>query len=239
MFCLRGRTLARAVAVIFVLGNATRVLMVQMTHDPFWMYAVLPVQLDTLAAGAALALFVERGTTAAELRRVGAACVCIGGIATSALVASSGGLAVYRDPTAWTAMPHNLALLPALATLFVGVLALAITSTPLLAPVLRMRPLVALGKISYGVYLYHAAFIEFGWVYGPRLVRVWPAIEGHEWIINIVEVLLTLVAASLSWRLIEEPILRLKDRWAPAVAHPPGSHSIDSGVTASVRRIEP
>jgi peptidoglycan/LPS O-acetylase OafA/YrhL len=71
---------------------------------------------------------------------------------------------------------------------------------------LRSRPLVYLGTISYGIYLYHHPIVLssrplsnfIGISPGPAL-----------WTI---ECALTLGVAALSWHLIERPILRLKDR---------------------------
>jgi peptidoglycan/LPS O-acetylase OafA/YrhL len=75
---------------------------------------------------------------------------------------------------------------------------------------LQLRPMVYLGTISYGIYLWHQAFIEKvhqwgGWAKqplpnGPFLQHVIPALA------------MTIVAASLSWYLVERPLLRRKDR---------------------------
>ena len=75
---------------------------------------------------------------------------------------------------------------------------------------LQVRPMVYLGTISYGIYLWHQAFIEKmhqwgGWSHnalpnGPFLEHVVPALA------------MTIVVASLSWYLVEQPILRRKDR---------------------------
>jgi peptidoglycan/LPS O-acetylase OafA/YrhL len=75
---------------------------------------------------------------------------------------------------------------------------------------LQVRPMVYLGTISYGIYLWHQAFIEKmhqwgGWSHnplpnGPFLEHVIPALA------------MTIVVASLSWFLVEQPILRRKDR---------------------------
>jgi peptidoglycan/LPS O-acetylase OafA/YrhL len=75
---------------------------------------------------------------------------------------------------------------------------------------LRLRPVVYLGTISYGIYLWHQAFIEKihqwgGWSdnplpNGPFLVHAFGALA------------LAILVASASWHLVERPILRLKDR---------------------------
>jgi peptidoglycan/LPS O-acetylase OafA/YrhL len=75
---------------------------------------------------------------------------------------------------------------------------------------LRLKPVVYLGTISYGIYLWHQAFIEKihqwgGWSdaalpNGPFLVHVLGALA------------ITIVVASLSWYLVERPVLRFKER---------------------------
>ena len=75
---------------------------------------------------------------------------------------------------------------------------------------LRTRPMVYLGTISYGIYLWHQAFIEKihqwgGWSdiplpNGPFLVHAFGALA------------VAIVVASLSWYLVERPVLAFKDR---------------------------
>jgi peptidoglycan/LPS O-acetylase OafA/YrhL len=82
-----------------------------------------------------------------------------------------------------------------LVALAAGVLILALLESP--RP-LSYRPFVAVGKISYGIYLWHfpiVFLVPFSW---PLLLRV-PVVTG-----------LTLIIAALSWWLVEERFLRLK-----------------------------
>lgn len=69
--------------------------------------------------------------------------------------------------------------------------------TSILARFLSIGPLVFLGRISYGVYLYH-------WPIFLALDRAQPALKGAS--LLAVKLLLTLVVATLSWRFVEEPI---------------------------------
>lgn len=76
------------------------------------------------------------------------------------------------------------------------------------------RPLRHLGNISYGVYVYHVLFITFFGAITQRLVphASHNLAAGVELIVGAV---CTLIAAELSFYLLEQPFLRLKDRWAP------------------------
>jgi peptidoglycan/LPS O-acetylase OafA/YrhL len=77
---------------------------------------------------------------------------------------------------------------------------------------LRWKPLVYLGLISYGVYLWHQAWIgrAFSWTGSPLFRASFPAVltTAFAW---------TLVTASLSWFLVERPLLQVRDRAAVEV----------------------
>ena len=74
--------------------------------------------------------------------------------------------------------------------------------------VLRNKHLVSIGTISYGLYLYHwiiydhiDTVINFGWQ------------MGDPWWLDVTKLGVSFVAAVISWRFIERPILCLKDRF--------------------------
>jgi peptidoglycan/LPS O-acetylase OafA/YrhL len=70
-----------------------------------------------------------------------------------------------------------------------------------LAP-LRLGPLCYLGRISYGIYLYH--YIIYWVVDGFRFDYKQP------WYVGAAKIALTIAVAAASWHLIEAPILSLK-----------------------------
>jgi peptidoglycan/LPS O-acetylase OafA/YrhL len=71
---------------------------------------------------------------------------------------------------------------------------------------LSWRPLAELGKISYGVYLWHLPlFVVFRDAF-PRT---------SNWIAVPIMAAITLGASVLSYRFIEEPFLRMKERFRP------------------------
>ena len=71
---------------------------------------------------------------------------------------------------------------------------------------LRARPLVYLGTISYGIYLYHCIILVLLFRLGDDGQRSYIAVR------TLVVICATLAVATLSWYLVEKPILRLKDR---------------------------
>ena len=94
----------------------------------------------------------------------------------------------------------------ALCVLFFGAVGLVATSSghPALAP-LRFAPLVHLGQISYGLYLYH---FPIYWLIDGQVPP-----KDQTLAHAILKLGASLAAATLSWILIERPILRLKDRF--------------------------
>lgn len=93
-------------------------------------------------------------------------------------------------------------------TMTVLVAACVIREDHRLMPFLRLRPLVRLGVISYGIYLLHIHAI----VVAEKLLAVSP-IE-HHLLLFATGLAFSVVAAELSFRLYESPFLRLKDRFS-------------------------
>jgi peptidoglycan/LPS O-acetylase OafA/YrhL len=87
--------------------------------------------------------------------------------------------------------------------------------------VLRNKWLIKLGKISYGVYLYHL-FVPELWLWineklynsglDPFFNKQMPAIIQPYWLF-VQEFSFLLILCVLSWRLIEQPINKLKNRF--------------------------
>jgi peptidoglycan/LPS O-acetylase OafA/YrhL len=71
-----------------------------------------------------------------------------------------------------------------------------------IAQVLHWKPLVWLGGISYGIYLFHLPILDLVIKYGPG-----------PWLGQVAAaVLLAVGFAALSYRFVEKPMLRLKSR---------------------------
>jgi peptidoglycan/LPS O-acetylase OafA/YrhL len=94
------------------------------------------------------------------------------------------------------------------AAAFAAVIGLVVRheGRPVFAP-LRARWLVHLGKISYGVYLYHMLALVCGDAVASKLG--WPRIASRA----ALSPSLTLGMAVVSWEFLEKPCLRLKDRF--------------------------
>jgi peptidoglycan/LPS O-acetylase OafA/YrhL len=104
----------------------------------------------------------------------------------------------------------------------VSVLLLALFPGTRLAAVLQLRPLVALGRISYGLYVIHQ-LLE------PPMNVIIPFLRRRHLVIlyPFLGLAISWALAALSFRYLESPFLRLKDRLAHrsgAVADPPPSN---------------
>jgi len=79
--------------------------------------------------------------------------------------------------------------------------------------ILEWRPALYLGKISYGIYLYH--------YFMPRVVTYGLASFGIEQpgilFVGILAFTLTVLTATASWYLLERPVSRLKEKLSPSM----------------------
>ncbi len=92
---------------------------------------------------------------------------------------------------------------------FFAVLIYCVVREKMLIRFLEMPWLRYLGKISYGMYVYHLALIWFVWrFFEERINGGMPY-----WIKVVVSLSATILIASLSYYLLERPILNLKDRF--------------------------
>jgi len=87
--------------------------------------------------------------------------------------------------------------------------------------IMEWPPLLYLGTISYGVYVYHA-FMPYllGRILGGRVQSL------HWWSRFAILAGATILTASVSWRLLERPILALKETYASRT-RPPGQGGND------------
>ncbi|HUX65857.1 MAG TPA: acyltransferase [Terriglobales bacterium] len=176
-------------------------------------YRFLPARFDSLAWGALLALaFQAWGGRPERLGRGLAGLGWVAGLALAGLLAATGG---QRQSLAFAT--YGYTALGALFAAVVGWTVLRAGSGAWLCRGLRWRPAQALGRISYATYLIHYPILLLvgGWL------RPW--LGGGAWATvarDLLSLGLTLAVAAASWRWVEGPILRFKDRWAPARGFP-------------------
>lgn len=118
-------------------------------------------------------------------------------------LASIAGLIVIanlRNSDGWLEM---LGQWPIVAMLTVLVLIACVSPGPsLIRGLLSLAPLVAIGKVSYGLYLWHF----------PVMYALDDALGMDSWGVKALAVALTAAIVPLSYRYLELPFLRMKDR---------------------------
>ncbi len=155
-----------------------------------------PACLDLLAAGALVAYFWNT-----PLRRpVLWACLLVG------LPAASMAMGLYRSD--WLIDQRHVFNQTALALCFAAFVGFAGQGIPLIGRALAFGPIAYLGKISYGMYVFHN--------FTPPMLRWATGVEGYgprPWLFAFTCIALTIAMAAISWHLFEYPINRLKNRF--------------------------
>ena len=172
------------------------------THDWVFTYFLTPFRLDGLACGALIAIAIQHPETRELLGR------CAGPIAALGLIALAA--CMPRMAIAQHKQFHNAVVFSLLAVTFAGVLAYLLTADAKALPAraLGWPPLTWLGRVSYGVYLYHFAIFLFVQRLASRPGM--PRFHG----ITEAAILLTLLAAWVSFHYIEAPIIEWGKRRA-------------------------
>jgi peptidoglycan/LPS O-acetylase OafA/YrhL len=162
---------------------------------------------DGLALGGLLAWLLsdrERMRAGLGKYRVGFAIMMMVALVLLAMLILGRGRAALAYPPEWSSVTLLL-----LDLLFFGLIGLIACSAghPGLS-LLRDRRIVGLGVISYGIYLYHLPVFRLV----EECSRCWGLKERLE--LDLTKLALTVLAAAVSWKFIEKPILALKERYA-------------------------
>jgi peptidoglycan/LPS O-acetylase OafA/YrhL len=176
----------------------------------FFQLALLPCRMDGLALGGIIALRFRRGPW--KLSKAGLASLGVGLLALT-VVGTNWSLAAVAAAKS-ESNPFMQLAGSSLSSLGCAclVLWLIFSRGSRYTRVLRIAPLLYIGKVSYGLYLLHQLSPR-----GLRLVRkLGVHLNPNGLSYFIVLVCMSLAMASLSWYLMERPLLSLKDRLAPS-----------------------
>ena len=179
-----------------------------LSHHAYWSaYTITMARLDGLAVGCLLAIYRERVTRGLAMLGVG---VLVGVLPAVELASvRSGGASValqYLGPVLGAVTP----LLVAVG--FAGLISLSLQDERW-ARALSWTPLRDLGRVAYGVYLYHCVTSYAGEHFlVPWLLRHEVYSTSARMGSVCLEALVTIALVKLSWRWIEQPFLRLKSR---------------------------
>jgi peptidoglycan/LPS O-acetylase OafA/YrhL len=161
---------------------------------------LLLTRCDGFALGGLLAaLLAAGGRRGRPPRRARGPCAAVAAVAGAGGVAWEGHLLPAWDPL--KSLAANLFFAAAVG------LVVGDAGRPWLAP-LRDRRLGYLGRISYGIYLYHLIVIVFATDFARRA-----GLPPRGPLPDLALVAATLALAAASWELLERPLLRLKDHF--------------------------
>lgn len=210
------RKLKVAIPAMLVIGVASRAAALFALHNPdvvpTVIYTSLPTQLDSLAVGAGLAVLVRSGARPETLaRRALWVCVLVG--AALFWLIDTTGVSNYWHVSGWATHLDNLPM-PTLTALFWGaLLAFVVLGNSLLSSVLRWGFLRQIGKISYGIYIYHFPVYVLVDSYLSPYLPHGDSLPVQS-LVPLAKVAITCLMALASWHLVESPLLRLKKKFA-------------------------
>jgi len=208
-----------ALAVLGAVGSAALMAIVTpIGGDPTRAYYGTDTRAQGLLVGAALATAFARwgGVRSARGRRVLGAVAYTGVVGTAVLW--------WRVPEMSSLAFHGGFLLAAVSA---GAVVAGTVQAPVgpVAVVLAWSPIRALGRISYGVYL---------WYWPVLLVMTGQRIHLSDWPLFFARVAVTVAIAALSYRLVEQPIRRgAFPSWRALVVAPLGAAAALSVVLAA------
>lgn len=184
---------------LFAVSCLTRMLLVGAgAHDLWTFWANTPARMDPIAAGALVAVLLD-GRTPMIANRVRLAALAAG-LSIMILI----GIYVPKFGTP-ALIAYPLATVAALL-LLLGVLG---------ASWGHLKGLIYLGRISYGLYVFHILALRLAQTY-VRLGIPEPALFALRFVIGLA---VTVGLATISYRWLETPFLRLKDRLAVVPSH--------------------
>jgi len=206
---LRARASRRLVyAVVALLALASTVFKIVAWHTPEdWtrLYSGSDGRADQLLIGCLLGLFLSwSALPRTRWFRRGVAILVLPAIVFL-------GWLVVHAAVYWEFFYHQGGF--ALVALATAILLLHLMTAPFrwLAAILEWKPMVAIGRISYGLYLWHQ---PVGWFTDPRHVEFLPVLPRY--VLMAIRVVLSFALALASWKWIERPMLRLKRRFEPS-----------------------
>ncbi len=209
------RKLQVAVPAMLALGLLSRALALLALHNPTVVptviYTALPTQMDSLAVGAGLALLVRSGMKLETLARRALWTCLLAGAALFWLIDTT-GVSNYWHVSGWATQIRNLPMQTLTSLFWGGLLAFVVLGDNLLSSIFRLGFLRHIGKISYGIYIYHFPVYVLADGYLSHFLPQDGSLLARG-LLPLAKVLITYLVALASWQLIESPLLRLKARF--------------------------
>lgn len=159
-------------------------------------------RMDTLGAGALLALIVNGG------KKIPGSFITISTVAFAGLIAASWIL--YRnvdyDNPLFTTIGYSVS-----ALFFMSMCFLALHENTWIAKVYFLKPI---GRISYGLYVFHLpVFLVVSSILNARLAPYFPSDTLLHLVTAVICIAITFITSAISYKFFELPLLRLKNKF--------------------------
>ena len=201
VFLLKRQTLSIVSVCLVVVSTSVRLTSYFHGAPPAFPHMFTLARLDSIAFGCLAALWLRSPTCTLARWRVRSYQFLVFGLGSTVLAR----ILMHRN--------SSIVSYTFLAMAFTGLLGISLISDPrssLLGRSLSLDWLRQIGKISYGLYLWHLPLFIL-WVRflgSQHFLQSYPVARN---LLSFVSLLLVvLVVASISWRIFEQPILRLK-----------------------------
>lgn len=194
---------------LFILSFLSRFVLLRVFHyeNPFIVYMTLPSQIDCLVSGAIIAILVGENQVKKRILNY----FLLGSFLLIVITVTMTGISNYWDVNYYILKkPINL-LLNSLLAIFFGscVVYVLLNNNKNFLNFLNNSILIHLGKISYGLYLYHFIVLTLF----PILLAKYNFKMPNDLSKNIVELMLIYLISSFSYHFIESKFLLLKKKF--------------------------
>jgi peptidoglycan/LPS O-acetylase OafA/YrhL len=198
------KTLAKALAAAIVAALALRVILtLAIPRNAFAVYTLMPCRMDALAMGGLIAIARRDWPHWLQGR-------WIGWLTLAAAAVFAGIVPLDSSVSSWPVGMQTFGY-TALDLTFAGILTMLVGwRQPWLLKLCRLRLLVWLGTISYGLYLFHIP----AQIVGRRLTAL-AGVPPSGLAESFISLALAIVSAWFSWTFFESRILKLRDRVTP------------------------
>ena len=198
-----GKKSALVASIVFIISGG---IWLRLFSGRGWLlWSDTPVVFVFFAAGAIIAL-ATRGASFRIMNGVTRSGLFIAGLFTLVVAARFGGITDGADST----------LTPTVDKFYIGYCAGVSGCVMIFFATLGLsnvpRALIYLGKMSYGLYVFHLGMLLLAWWLTAPL-KLAPRPVFRMFIVDSIALLLCIVAAHLSYRYFEMPFLRLKERF--------------------------
>lgn len=206
------RKLVILLLVFVVVAISSRVGVWVYTNNPFLVFTTLPSTIDSLAIGAMLAIVI-RLPLSRKLIVNSSIVICSISLLSLIMIISCYGFSCYWSPvTMISSKPMNLFIYTIMALFFCSLMSLVIHTDTVFSRLLRIDIFKQIGKISYGLYLYHLPVYMYVNILAKNMT-IWGG-EIDTIVIGMVKLIITYIISLLSWHLVETKFIKAKDKFS-------------------------